>query len=95
MEQYLLAGYTGNTVCVSQCTRYLLNQNRIPAKLKKQVNAYQLWHLNTSECNYDVFDSHRRHAAPEQASDQCVAAEQVLVVELDGTEGHGETQHAV
>ena len=83
VEQYLLAG---NYVCVSQGTRYLLNQSRIPAKLKKPISNYQLWHLESSGCNYDDFDAHRRqpNTLDEPAFDEGFAAEQVLVVELGG-----------
>ena len=86
VEQYLLAGGTGNYVCVSQGSRYLLNQSRIPAKLKKHISDYQLWHLESSGCNYDDFDAHRRqpHTLDEPAVDEGFAAEQVLVVELGG-----------
>ena len=84
VEQYLLAGCTCSFVCVSQGIMYLLNQSRIPAKLKEQVNAYKLWHMDSSGCSYDDFDAHRKHAPPKPAADQCFTTEQVLVVELGG-----------
>ena len=45
-----------------------------------------MWHLESSGCNYDDFDAHRRlpHTLDEPAVNPGFAAEHVLVVELGG-----------